>query len=153
MMMFTVIMVVMVAITTVSAAFRLERGLQLYKLRSEAMEHLLDHMIGPDSKNLVANFGRQMPVPQMPGEAHELLGILVPDFHNRLRSGLHYEQSPIFKLQGVPIGHRNRFRKIEKDVLALIRGQANAAAMARVEIERERAGRAFPGPMSGRPMN
>jgi hypothetical protein len=29
MMMFTVIMVVMVAITTVSAAFRLERGLQL----------------------------------------------------------------------------------------------------------------------------
>jgi hypothetical protein len=153
MMMFTVIMVVMVAITTVSAAFRLERVLQLYKLRSEAMEHLLDHMIGPDSKNLVANFGRQMPVPQMPGEAHELLGILVPDFHNRLRSGLHYEQSPIFKLQGVPIGHRNRFRKIEKDVLALIRGQANAAAMARVEIERERAGRAFPGPMSGRPMN
>ena len=153
MMMFTVIMVVMVAITTVSAAFRLERVLQLYKLRSEAMEHLLDHMIGPDSKNLVANFGRQMPVPQMPGEAHELLGILVPDFHNRLRSGLHYEQSPIFKLQGVPIGHRNRFRKIEKDVLALIRGQANAAAMARVEIERERAGRAFPGPMPGGPMN
>jgi len=152
-MMFTVIMVVMVAITTVSAAFRLERVLQLYKLRSEAMEHLLDHMIGPDSKNLVANFGRQMPVPQMPGEAHELLGILVPDFHNRLRSGLHYEQSPIFKLQGVPIGHRNRFRKIEKDVLALIRGQANAAAMARVEIERERAGRAFPGPMPGGPMN
>jgi hypothetical protein len=153
MMMFTVIMVVMVAITTVSAAFRLERVLQLYKLRSEAMEHLLDHMIGPDSKNLVANFGRQMPVPQMPGEAHELLGILVPDFHNRLRSGLHYEQSPIFKLQGVPIGHRNRFRKIEKDVLALIRGQANAAAMARVEIERERAGCAFPGPIPGKPMN
>jgi hypothetical protein len=146
-------MVVMVAITTVSAAFRLERVLQLYKLRSEAMEHLLDHMIGPDSKNLVANFGRQMPVPQMPGEAHELLGILVPDFHNRLRSGLHYEQSPIFKLQGVPIGHRNRFRKIEKDVLALIRGQANAAAMARVKIESERACRLFLRPMSGGAMN
>jgi hypothetical protein len=152
-MMFTVMMVVMEAITTVSAAFRLERGLQLCKLRSEAMEHLLDHVIGPNSKNLVANFSRQMPVSQMPGKAHELIGILVPDFDNRLRSGPHLEQSSIVKLQGVSIGHRNRFRKIEKDVFALVRGQANAAAMARVEIERERAGRAFPGPMPGRPMN
>jgi hypothetical protein len=153
MMMFTVIMAVMVAITTVSAAFRLERGLQLYKLRSKAMEHLLDHMIGPNSKNLVANFSRQMPVSQMPGKAHELIGILVPDLDNRLRSGLDHEQSSIVKLQGVPIGHRHRFRKIEKDVFALIRGQANAAAMARVEIKRERAGRPFPGPIPGRPMN
>jgi hypothetical protein len=153
MMMFTVIMVVMVTITTVSATFRLERGLQLYKLRSEAMEHLLDHMIGPDAENLVANFSRQMPVSQMPGKAHELIGIFVPYFDNGLRIGSHLEQSSIVKLQGVPIGHRNRFRKIEKDVFALIRGQANAAAMARVEIERQRAGRAFPGPMPGRPMN
>jgi len=147
------IMVVMVAITTVSAAFRLERLLQLYKLRSEAMEHLLDHMIGSNSKHLVANFSRQMPVSQMPGKAHELIGILVPDFDNRLRSGPHLEQSSIVKLQGVAIGHRNRFRKIEKDILALIRHQANAPAVARVEIERESAGRHFFRPMSGGPMN
>jgi hypothetical protein len=151
-MMFTMMLVVMVAIT-VSATFRLERRLQLYKLRSEAMKHLLDHMVGPNAKNLVANLSRQMPVSQMPGKAHELIGILVPDFDNRLRSGPHLEQSSVVKLQGVPIGHRNRFRKIEKDILALIRGQANAAAMARVEIERERAGRALSGPIPGRPMN
>jgi hypothetical protein len=77
----------------------------------------------------------------------------VPDFDNRLRSGPHLEQSSIVKLQGVPIGHRNRIRKIEKDVFALIRGQANAAAMARVKIERERAGRHFFRPMSGGTMN
>ncbi len=58
MMMSAVIMTAIVAITAVSAAFRLEWGLHLDKLRSEAMEHLLDHMVGPDAKNLVANFSR-----------------------------------------------------------------------------------------------
>jgi hypothetical protein len=37
-------------------------------------------------------------------------------------------------LQAIAIGHRNRFRKVEKDILALIRSEANAAAMPRVKI-------------------
>jgi len=52
------IIAVMVAIAAVGAPFRMERGLQLQKLRSGAMEHLLDHMIGPNAKNLFANFSR-----------------------------------------------------------------------------------------------
>jgi hypothetical protein len=117
------------------------------------MEHLLDHMIRTNAKNAVANFGRQVPVSQMPGKAHELVRILVPDFDNRLRSGLHHEQSPILKLQGIPVGHGNRFRQIEKHLLALIRNESDAAAMALVETEGESARRMFRGPMSGAPMN
>jgi hypothetical protein len=149
----TVFVVMIVIITAVSSAFRLERGVHLYKLRSEAMKHLLDHMVGPNAKNLVANFSRQMPISKMPGEPHELIGFFMPDFDYGLRSGLDLQQSPIFKLQGVSIGHGNRFRKVEKDILALIRCQANAAAMARVEIESEGACRVFFRPMSGRTMN
>jgi hypothetical protein len=52
-------------------------------------------------------------------------------------------------LQAISIGHRYRFRKIEKDIFALIRNQANAAPMARVEIESERACGLFFRPMSG----
>jgi len=88
MMMSIATIVVMVTIIAVSAAFRLERGLQLYKLSSEAMEHLLDHMVGPNAKNLIANFNRQVPISQMPGKAHELMGIFMPDFDDRLRGGL-----------------------------------------------------------------
>jgi hypothetical protein len=40
-------------------------------------------------------------------------------------------------LQAISIGHRNRLRKIQKDIFALIRCQANATAMARVKIESE----------------
>jgi hypothetical protein len=153
MMMPTFIMVVMVALAAVSAAFGLERGLHLYKISSEAMEHSLDHMIGPNAKNLVANFSRQMPISQMPSQTRKLIGIFMPNFDNKLRSGLNLYPPPIFKLQAISLGHRNRFRKVEKDVFALISGKANAAAVARVKIKSESARRTFLRPMTGGAMN
>src|SRR5262245_11190160 len=153
MMMSAMPVAVTVAIAAVGTAFRLERSGQLQNLRTGALEHLLDHMIGPDAKNRLANFGRQMPISQMPGEAQELVRIFVPDFDNELRGGFDPQQSPVFKLQGISIGHGNRSRKIEKDIFALIRRQANTAAMAGIEIERDGACGAFLRPMSGRAMN
>jgi hypothetical protein len=88
MMMPTLRIAVTVAVAAVSAAFGLERGLHLYKIRFKPMEHVLNHMVGPNAKNLVSNFGWQMPVPQMPGKKHQLNGIFMPDFYNKLRSGL-----------------------------------------------------------------
>jgi hypothetical protein len=146
-------MVMMIAVVAVRAAFRLERGLHLHKRRSEAVEHLLDHMIGPNPKQLIANFSGQMPISQMPGKAHKLMGIFVPDFDKGFRSGLDFQQSPVFKLQRIPIRHRSCFREVKEDIFALIGSQANAAAMARVEIERERASRSFLRPVSGGAMN
>jgi len=81
-------MLVMAAVAAVSAAFGLEGSLQLQKIRTEAMQHILDHMVGPNAKNLVSNFSGQIPVSQMPSNAHELIGIFMPDFENKLRSGL-----------------------------------------------------------------
>jgi hypothetical protein len=79
---------VMVAVAAVSAAFGLERGLHLYKIRSEAMEHILDYVVGPNAKNLVSNLSRHMPVAQMPRKAHQLIGIAMSDLDNGLRRGL-----------------------------------------------------------------
>jgi hypothetical protein len=75
------------------------------------------------------------------------------DFDNELRRGLNPQPPPIFELQAISIGHRNCFRKIEKDVFTLIRSQANAAAMARVKLESESARRLFVRPMPGGAMN
>ena len=85
MIMFPVTIVVMMA--TVCATLGLERRLHLYKIRSEAVEHLLDDMVRANAKNLVSNFSRQMPVSQMPRQAQKLIGIFVPDFDNKLRGG------------------------------------------------------------------
>jgi hypothetical protein len=45
-------MVVMVAVDAVSAAFGLKGGLHLHKIGSEAMKHILNHMVGPNAKKL-----------------------------------------------------------------------------------------------------
>jgi hypothetical protein len=152
-MMFPVIMVVMMAMATVSTALGLKCCLYLGKICAKAKEHMLDHVVGPNAKNVFSNFRRQMPVSQMPSKAHKLIGIFVPDFNDGLRSGLNLQPPAVFQLQAISIGHGDRFRKVEKDIFALIRSQANSATMARVEIESESACRFFLRPVPGGAMN
>jgi hypothetical protein len=137
----------------VSAAFGLERDFHFYEIRSKTNEHILDHVVRPNAKNLVSNLGRQMPIPQMPRKARKLIGIFMSDFDNELRRRLNLEPSTIFKLQAISISHGNRLGKVEQDIFALIPSQANSASMARVKIESERAGRSFRRPIPGESMN
>jgi hypothetical protein len=58
------------------------------KVRSQAAEHIFDHMVGPNKENMVSNFGWQMPITQVPRKTHQLDRIFVSDFDNILRSGL-----------------------------------------------------------------
>ena len=81
-------MFVMMVITRISAAFGLEGSPLVHKIRSEAVKHLFDHVVRPDAKNLISDFSRQMPISQMPGQAHELIGIFMPDLDNGLDGGL-----------------------------------------------------------------
>jgi hypothetical protein len=143
----------MVAVAGVSAAFRLERDLHLYKICSEAKEHILDHVVRPNAKNLVPNFSRQMPISQMPREASKLVGIFMSDFDNELRRSLNLKPSTIFKLQSVSISHGDRLGKVEQDIFALIPSQTDAASMPRVEIKSKGACRFFRRPIPGESMN
>jgi hypothetical protein len=130
-------MIVLMAVTAVGTAFGLEGGPHLYKIRSEAKEHILDHVVGADAKSLVSNFSRQMPVSEMPSKAHKLVWISMRDFHNKLRGSPNLQPSPVFKLQAISIRHRDRLWEVQEHILALICCQANAPAMARFKIERE----------------
>jgi len=49
-------MIVIVAVAAVRAALGLKRSAHVYEIRSEAVEHILDDMVGPNAKNLVLNF-------------------------------------------------------------------------------------------------
>jgi hypothetical protein len=143
----------MVAVAGVSAAFRLERDLHLYKICTESKKHILDHVVRPNAKNLVSNFSRQMPISQMPRKARQLIGIFMSDFNNELCRSLNLEPFTIFKLQAISISHRNRLGKVEQDIFALIPSQTDATSMARVKIESERPHRIFCRPMPSRLMN
>ena len=151
--MMSTFLVVMVIVASVGAAFGLKGSPHNYKIGSKAAEHILDHMVRPNAKNMASNFCRQMPISQVPGKTRKLTGILMPDFDNELDSSLNLQQPSIVKLQAISVGHGNRLRKVEKDIFALVRGQANATAMARVEIEGDASCRLFLRPMPGCAMN
>jgi hypothetical protein len=153
MMMPIVPMGAMVAVASVGAAFGLERDLHLYEIRSKTNQHILDHVVRPNAKNLVPNLGRQMPISQMPRKTRQLIGVFMSDFDNELRRSLNLEPSTIFKLQAISISHGNRLGKVEQDIFALISSQANAASMARVKIESERSCCVFRRPIPGGSMN
>jgi hypothetical protein len=141
------------AMFTVSAALRLERGLHVGELRAEAAQHVLDNMVRPDAKNLITDFSGQVPVPEVPGQSRELAGIPVPDLDEMFVGSLDKQPSPVVQLQAISVGHRDRFREVEQDVFALVRGHADAPAMARVEIESERSGGLFSRPLTSGAMN
>jgi hypothetical protein len=149
-----VIVAVMVPVVSgISTTLGLKTGLHSCEFRAEAAEHVFDHMVWPNAENLIPNFRRQMSVSEVPSQAHQLVGIFVPDFDNMLRSGPNHQPPPIFKLQTISISHRNGFRKVEKDIFTLVRRKANPAAMARVKIESEGACNVFLRPMAGGAMN
>jgi hypothetical protein len=60
------------------------------------------------------------------------------DFYEILRCGLNLYPSSVVQLQPTSISHGNRLRKIEENIVALICGQAKAAAVARIEVESKR---------------
>jgi hypothetical protein len=148
-----VVVVVMVTVITIGSALGLEGSLHLHKICSETVEHILNHMVRADAKNLVSNFRRQMSISEMPGKAHKLMGILMANLDNKLRGRLNFEPPPVVELQAISIGHCNRFRKVEQDIFALIRSQSNTTAMATIKVEGESASGIFLRPMPGCSMN
>jgi len=81
-------MFVMAVMAAVRTALGLKGSAHVYKIGSEAAEHILDDMVGPNAKNLVLNFSGQMSISQMPSKTHKLVGILMPHLDDKLRSGL-----------------------------------------------------------------
>jgi hypothetical protein len=66
MMTFTLAMAVVAMAAAISATFGLEGSLYFREFCSEALKHFFDHMVGPDAKEMVSNFRRQMAIAEMP---------------------------------------------------------------------------------------
>jgi hypothetical protein len=148
-----VIMIVMVIMPAVCPALGLERSIDLPENGAESVKHILDHMIRTDANTVVSNIGRQVTITEMPCKAHKLAMVFVRDLDNRFRGRLNHEPSAIIKLHTIPISHGDRFRKIEKDILALIRREPNPPSVPGIEIERDSACGTSHRPMPCRTMN
>jgi hypothetical protein len=90
-------MAMFVAVVSVRAALGLKKSAHVYKICSEPAEHILDHVVGPNAKNLVLNFSGQMSISEMPCQAHALMRILMSDFNEKFGSCLDLQPSSIIE--------------------------------------------------------
>jgi hypothetical protein len=150
-----VLVVVMVAVLTtpICSAFGLKGRCDLEQFGTKATEHVLDHMIGSDKKGMLSNLRRQMAISQMPREPCQLMAIRVPDLDQRFGSSSNPDPVAVIELQTIAIGHRNCLRKVEKNILTVVRREANSPAMTSVEIQSKSADSLLVRPVSSAAMD
>src|SRR5579863_4190604 len=99
----------------VSAALGIERRLERDDPRPESLGHRLDDRIVADAQRLRQDFGRQMAVAEMPGDAGQSDPVGGPDLRQRLGCGDDFDNAPVLEAQTVAAAQHRRFREIEKE--------------------------------------
>ena len=129
-------MIVVVMAVIIGATLRLERTGHRRDSATLAAHHLGQHMIILDVDGVGGDFGRRVPVADMPGDAHQAQRILGANFEKVLRRGLDRDQTAILQLQRIAIGEALRSFEIDEDVQPTLARQRGAAALTRLMIER-----------------
>src|SRR5215831_17718930 len=88
-------MMVVVLMAVIGSPLGLERGVDPREISAKPAEHVLDHVVGPNSKDLIADFSRQMSVAEMPGQACKLIRIVMPNLDHELGRRPHLEPSSV----------------------------------------------------------
>ena len=83
-------------------------------------------------------FGRQVAIAEVPGDARQRGGVGGADFGERLRRGDDLDDAAVLELQSVAGAQHHRFRQIEQEAEAAHAGHGDAAAIALVVIEHHR---------------
>lgn len=69
----------------ISAAFGLERTLDLAHFRAEPLQHVGDDVVAPDPQPGRSDFRLEMPVAEMPGQPNKVTGVAATNFGDLLR--------------------------------------------------------------------
>jgi hypothetical protein len=136
-----VAMLMPLAAAFVSAAFGIERRLDLDDARAQPLHHRLDHMIAADAQSPLRDLGRQVSVAEVPGEADQMLRVARPDFQERLGRRHHFDQPAIFELQCVAAAQGDRIFQIEQEFQPTRALHRHSPTVAIVKIEHDAIGR------------
>jgi hypothetical protein len=126
---------VRVAVTGIRAALGIKRRFDLNQPSPQPRHHRFDHVIAPDAQTLRHDLGRQVTVPEMPGDANQMLRVRAADFHQRLRCRDNFDQPAIFEHQRVTAAQRDRVFQIEEKFKPARARHHDAPPVPVVEIE------------------
>jgi hypothetical protein len=147
----TVIVRVAVDVRVVARSIRtglgLERRLDALDACAEASHHRLEHVVARDADAVRQQLARDVPVADVPRQAQEEVR-WSKNVRDRLRAGDNAYHAAIVEQQSVAITQRVRLGQIEQEVESFDRAHREAAAVAAIVRQRDRAAfaLAIPGP-------
>ncbi len=118
MMVMSIVVVVMMVPTGVSARFGIKRRLDRIDVAAKTLDHFLHHMVGPDANAVAEQLHRQVPVAEMPGNAHQFALIVRVDLEQRLRLRAHADHPAIVEHQPIAMPQPRGLRQIQQDLAA-----------------------------------
>jgi hypothetical protein len=107
--------IICVRVAGIGTAFGIERRFDLDQARAQPSQHCLDHVIAADAQSPLRDLRRQVPIAEVPGEAHQMLRIVSPDFQKRLGRRHHLDQPAVFEHQRVAAAQGDRIFQIEQE--------------------------------------
>jgi hypothetical protein len=128
------VLVAMVVAVGVGAALRLERPGDRGGDAALAAGQFGQHMVLLDVDRVRRDFGRGVPVADVPGEPHQPERVLRADFEQALRGGAHLDQPAVVEPEGVAVGERLRPFEIDQELEPARPGENGAAALARFMV-------------------
>lgn len=119
----------------VGAALRIERRFDFDDRGAKPAHHVLDHMIAPDAKPSGCDLRLQMPVAEMPSDAHQVMRIVAADFGQRLRRRDDFDEAAILERQRITAAKRYRRFQIEQEFKSTRSHHREPPAMTVVKIK------------------
>jgi len=131
-----VVVIVAVAAARIGPALRIKGGKDRADTGAKAAHHAGNHVIIADPQGARHQLHRQMPIAQMPGDAHK---VGTRDLDQRLHRRLDPDPAAaIGKAKAIARTQGNRLLKIEQKRPPIIGDQRNAAAVAVVMAKGDR---------------
>jgi hypothetical protein len=125
----------------IGAAFRIERRLDLQNAGAETAGHVFDDVIAADAQALLQQFGRQVTIAQMPGDARQRRRVGAANLQELFGRGDYFDNAPVFQRQAVAGAQHDRLRQIEQKGEAAHADHRDPPAVAIVIVEHDRVGR------------
>ena len=124
----------------VGAALGIERSLDRRDLGAEPLQHVFDHVVPSDADRVRQDLSGQVPIADMPSEAHEIAGSSASDFHQRLGGRDDLDETPILQQQRVAAPQHDGLREIQKERDALNAGHHGTPPVPIIEVQHHRVG-------------
>lgn len=125
----------------IGATFRIESSEDRRDRCTEPLQHFLDDVIITDTQPIAEELSRQMPVAEVPSDAHEIGRAHGSNFQEALGNSLDQDQAPVLKLKGIAVLHHGRLLEVEQENGLADTPHHETAAMTVVALESKRIGR------------